>query len=188
MSWLMWNQTRAAVPSTEEAVNTTVTVVENDEPAAVQEHAPDFNETFTDPDTQGGLTPRQLASHVDPVVKYVPNVGASAQDEHNGIVNVQVSTSGTAAAREAAGQWGHGTMKVVTGIEPTLVDGHALGSEYFKTHERPDSASGSYMTPSATADPGTVASVGSTGARNARGAVNNSQYAAYYAEVTGLGQ
>lgn len=176
---LLWAQQRGEVPTDESDVRTTVTTVEDDQPAE-QEHAPEWNETETDPDTGGGLTSRQLGSHVVAGQRFTPDTDQSAQDEHNAIVNRQVSTSGTAAAREASGEWGHGSLQVVEGIEPTIVDGHQMGYDYFTTHPRPDSASGSYMTPAMTADPESEAAAQAAATSGSRHAVQGSMYAAYY--------
>ena len=128
-----------------------------------------------------------MSSHVIDTARAVPNVGASAQDDYNGIINRQVSTSGTAAAKEATGQWGHGTLKIVEGIEPTIRDGGALGSHYFRTHERPLAGSASYMTPAQASDPVTTAAAQAGAETNARSAVNKSMYALMYANLQGGG-
>src|ERR1035437_5380345 len=147
----------APSPENEATVRSTVTWVDNADQPAEMTHAPDFNESVGDQDhdTQGGLTDRNLASKVIPSQRYVPNVAQSAQDDHNAIIDRQVSTSGIAAALESMGLWGHGTMKVVEGIEPdaTLRDNGKLGDDYFTVGgHQIDISSGKYMTPSVTAD------------------------------------
>lgn len=185
MSTLLYPQS-GPVPSTEAEVRTTITTVDDADPAAVSDHTPDFNEHETDPDTLGGITTRQLASHVIPSERYVPNVDASASSEHSEIVNRQVSTSGTAAAKEAAGQWGHGTFKVVEGIEPTIRDGSALGSDYFSAGAHDvGTTSAPYMTPSQTADPTTRGDAVATAQIAAHRAAKASMYAAYLEQQTG---
>ena len=185
MSTLLYAQNRTPAPADEALVRSTTDVVQHDEAPATQEHPTDFNETFTDPVTDGGLTSRQLSSHVVPSARFVPNVDASAQDDHNGIINRQVSSSGTAAAKEATGQWGHGTLQIVEGIEPTIRDGGALGAHYFRTHERPLAGSGSYMTPAQASDPATTASAQQGAETNARAAVAQSMYGQMYANLQG---
>ena len=186
MSTLLYGINRGEVPSDEKTVRSTVTVVSNDEPVAMQEHSPDFNETDTDPDTGGGLTTRQLASHVRPTERYAPSTGDSNVD-HNAIVNTQVSSSGTAAAKELTGQWGHGTLSITEGLEPVLVDGHAFTEDYFKAPERsPQADVTDYMTASTNGDPGTTSQAQATGEANARQAVEASQYAAFNHAMTGL--
>jgi len=96
MSTLLYGVQRGETPSDIEHVRTTVTVVDNDAAPAMLERAPDWNEFDTDPDTGGGLTTRALGSHVVPSERYVPTIG-DANEDHNAIVNRQVSTSGTAA-------------------------------------------------------------------------------------------
>ena len=174
MSTLLFGTYRDSVPQNEKDVRTTVTVVDNDAPPSMQEQAPDFNDVKTDPYTEGGLTTHQLASRVTPSEKYVPHVGNSNDaDAMFGRVNDQVSTSGTAAAREMAGQWGHGTMMVVEGIEPTIVDGHAMGDEYFDAGKhKVQAGAGNYMTPSRQADNTSLSEVQATGNENARAAAS----------------
>jgi hypothetical protein len=185
MSTLLYGVQRTETPSDIEHVRTTVTVVEDDAAPAMQAHAPDWNEYDTDPDTGGGLTARQLGSHVVPSSRYVPAIG-NANEDLNGIVDRQVSTSGTAAAREASGQWGHGTMQVIEGIEPAIVDGQAFGETYFKAHPRPDNPNGGdYMSPAQTSDPATIAAAQATGENLSRSAVQASIYSAFYAAQTG---
>lgn len=184
MAGLIFGYLRGPVPSSEMEVRSTVTAVDNDAPSAVADHAPDFNEHLTDPDTEGGLTPHQLGSYVVPSEQYAPWHSGAANAEHNEIVNRQVSTSGTAAAREAAGEWGHGTMHVQEGIEPTIRDLPQMGNSYFAA-DQPDiqQPMGDYMTPSRAADPEFLASVQSTGNANSRQAA--SPYAAYLREMMG---
>lgn len=169
----------APAPVDAEEIRSTVTTVDADQPSAVAPNAPDWNETETDPDTEGGLTSRQLASHVIGSVRYVPRIG-NANDDPNSIVNRQVSTSGTAAARELAGQWGHGTLKVVEGIEPTIREGDKLGADYFVGHPLPDNAGGNAMSPAQAADPAAQAAAQRGAVDNSRAAVQASQYNAWY--------
>lgn len=176
---LLWSNQRGPVGGDEDSVRSTVTMVEDDVPAEMH-HAPEFNETVTDPDTGGGLTSRQVSSFVIPSSRGVPNVAASASSEHTEIVNRQVSTSGESAAKEATGQWGHGTLQIVQGIEPTITDGQQYGSDYFRTFDRPQSASGSYLTPSRPTDTATEASAQAAATRGSRHAVQDSMYSAYW--------
>lgn len=172
---------RAGVPQDPESVRSTVTVVQDDAPPSVAPAAPDYNQVMTDPETEGGLTSHDLASAVTPSVQYVPNMG-NANDVGDAVqarVNDTISTGGTAAAREASGEWGHGTMQIVQGIEPTLVDGHQFGSDYFAAENRPEMAAGAYMSATQSADP----AVQSTGEDNSRDAVQQSQGAAAYQTV-----
>ena len=147
MSTLLYG-IRDSVSPDEAEVRSTVTVVDNDASSAEADNAPDFNEFESDPDTEGGLTTRQVASHVVPSTQSVNPALAQANTEHNEIINRQVSSSGTAAAREAAGMWGHGTLQFAEGIEPTIRDGAAFGEEFFAAdRDAIQTGSGDYMTP-----------------------------------------
>lgn len=181
MTGLLFTPNRSAVPSSSEEVRTTITVVDNDAAPAVAERAPGYNDVDTDHDTAGGLTPRQLGAFVVPSVRYVPHVGNANSTELFDRVNDQVSTSGTAAAREAAGVWGHGTLKITESIEPAVHDGAQLGADYFAASTRPLAGSGDQMSPAQSADPDTVAQSAATGASASRAA-----YGAYLASTTGI--
>jgi hypothetical protein len=150
---------------------------------AEQTDAPDLNEVETDPNPTLGLVNRQLYSHVIPTVKYPPFWQQEVDDNHlhTDVIDRQVGSSGTAAAREAAGQFGHGTMMVVEGIEPVqgLTDGGRFGNQYFAAG-KPDVQSG--MPQSMSIPPGyehaNIGVVADTGKSNARAAQNRSLYAA----------
>lgn len=186
MSTLLYALNRTPTQSDVDEVRSTVTVVDDSAPSAVQETMPDFNEHPTDPDTEGGLTGHQLGSHIIPSEQFVPDVG-NANEDLNSIINRQVSTSGTAAAREAAGEWGHGSLLVVEGIEPTIRDGNKFGEDFFSAGAHTVQAgAGSMMTPAQRNDPGTTQAVQDAAEANSRAAVQNSQYAAFYHGMTGL--
>ena len=183
MSTLLFAPVRGSVPADEATVRSTTAIVDQDAPSAEQDGAPDFNETETDHNPYLGLTSRQKASFVIPSERYVPaTIGATASYEE-GVekINRQVSSSGTAAAREASGEWGQGTIKAVEGIEPTIVDGQQYGDTFAKmTPVESQNGVSQYMTPSDRSDRETVAADAATGAMRARRAVNASQYAAFY--------
>ncbi len=186
MTSLLIAAQRGPVPADEAIVRSTTAIVNDDAPAAEMPDAPDYNETETDPNPYLGMTSRQVASHVIASEKYVPPTMGEANAEHNEIVNRQVSTSGTAAAREAAGVWGHGTMQIVEGIEPTIRPGTEFGPEYFTAGERgAQEGVSSYMTPAQVADPATEAQAGATAQAGSRDAVNASMFQAYLDSVTG---
>ena len=166
-------------------VKSTVTTVDASEPAAVLPVEPSYNALITDSTGEGGLTPSSLASYVEPSVPAIPEptntLGIAVQTQ----VNDGIATKGTAAAREAAGTWGHGTIKKVVGIEPTIVDGTALGSTYFAvSDDGPAVSSSPYMAATGQADPGVQA----TGTTRAREAAANPQaaYNAFLAAQTGV--
>lgn len=184
MSTLLYSWHRRPVSDSEANVRDTVTTVQADAPSSVAPDAPDFNETDTDPITEGGLTPHQMASHVIPSERYVPNIG-NANTDFSAPVDSRISTSGTAAQREMTGQWGHGTLKVVQGIEPTIRDGHAYGADYFVAHDRPKAHADGEITPSEPTDPMTSAVAQSAGTAGARQAVQESIYAAMHSARMG---
>jgi len=97
------------------------------------------------------------------------------QTAHNLLIDRQVSSSGTAAAREASGQFGHGTASYAIGIEPTgdLREGGKLGNDYFSAG-KPDiqNGAGSYMTTPPGYDLMTSDMVAQTGKDAARQAGN----------------
>ena len=116
--------------------------------------------------------------------RYVPITG-NAQEDLFKSTNAQVSTSGTAAEREREGHWGHGTALIVQGIEPTIVDGHAMTNEYFTADKHnPNGQTGTFMTPAMT-DPATDAHMAALGRKRAAQARNASEYSAFYAAMVG---
>lgn len=174
----------AGVPADENVVRRNTAPVEIDAKPAEMTTAPDFNEVATDSNPKLGLEPRQLASHVIPTEKYspfwIPEV--NGQDEHNAIIDRQVSSSGTAAAREASGQFGHGTLMVTEGIEPVqdLRDGGKFGNEYFTRNDRDiQEGSGDYMTTPPGTDQSTMAMVAASGKSAAQKARDAAAYHAY---------
>lgn len=140
------------VPVDEKVVRSTATPVVEDAPAAVQAEAPEFNEGVeADPNPNLGIVNRTLASHWVEGEQSAPFWEGQVNDQitHNAIIDKQVSTSGTAAAREAAGQFGHGTLSYAYGIEPTQDRQGAggFGNEYLQVG-KPDiqETAGNYMT------------------------------------------
>ncbi len=121
----------------QDVVRRTNAPVNPDKSAAVSVSDPQPNIAVSDPDAALGMGQRQLASHYHPSVKYAPAWAPAATAEHDAIIDRQVATSGTAAAREMVGQFGHGTMSYAVGIEPTIRDGMAFGNEYFAA-DRPE--------------------------------------------------
>lgn len=173
-----------SVPADENAVRRNTAPVEVDAAPAEQTAAPDFNEVTTDSNRNLGLDTRQLASHVIPTEKYRPFwiEEVTGADEHNSIVDRQVSSSGTAAQRESAGQFGHGTLMVTEGIEPVqdLRDGGKMGNEYFTRHDRDvQEGMGDYMSQPPGTDQGTMALVAATGKTAAQVSREAAMYSAY---------
>jgi hypothetical protein len=140
MTNLYFGTLREGVPADEKVVRQTATPYDRDAPAAMQDSMPDRGEVETDPNPTLGMVNRQKSSLWVQGKKFFPWWKGSVDEsyEHNAIIDRQVSTSGTAAAREAAGEWGHGTASFAVGIEPVgdLTDGGAFSNEYFKRNDR----------------------------------------------------
>src|SRR6478736_2351548 len=130
MSTLYWGAlSDVGVPQDIEKVTRNTFPVQVDAPPAEKQDAPDLNEVETDPNPELGYTGHQLASSWHQPEK-APPPGPTATAEHNAIIDRQVATSGTAASREAAGQWGHGSAAFAVGIEPTPLEVQ-FGTDYF---------------------------------------------------------
>lgn len=130
---LMWHvgDSQGAPLNEAEAV-TTVEPIRTDPEMAEAPHAPEFNEIDTDESGQlVGLSPRLVGSDTVDTQKYEPWWAGFADENHNKIIDDQVASSGTAAAREMQGQQGHGTMQYALGIEPEIRPGAAYGNDYF---------------------------------------------------------
>ena len=127
---------RNGAPMDEGDVRSTTNVVSPDGSEAVADRSPEFNTMERDPDTEGGLTTRSVADKVNASEQYAPLIG-NANTDFAGPINDQVSTSGTAAAREAAGQWGHGTAQWSESIEPTIRPGTEFDRTYFRASRPP---------------------------------------------------
>ena len=174
------------VPADEVVVRSTATPVEHDAPAAVQEDMPMPNEVETDSNPHLGMVNRQLASDwhegVRGVPAWIPEVDAVSNSAT--IINSQVSSSGTAAARESSGVTIK-NMSYAVGIEPVsdLVDGHKMGNEYFTTNPK---LIQSTMTDSMSLPPGsdqqTSGKVSALGKDNARKAAQAAIYNSYWNE------
>lgn len=172
------------VPAEEKDVRNTATPVNDDKPAAMQQDMPVQSEFESDHDPTLGIGPRQLASkwtegeHIDnsyalPVVAEVT--------ESTRIINSQVSTSGTAAAREASGQV-HKSLSYAVGIEPVgdLQENHRFGEMYFARNQRPiQEGSGNYMSLPPGFDQASILQAGDAGKVNAREATVGSIYAQF---------
>jgi hypothetical protein len=173
------------VPADEEVVRSTATPVEMDAPAAMQEDMPVQSEVETDHNPHLGMVNRQLASKWTEGQQSVPSEIPTYTEENasNQIINAQVATSGTAAAREAAGIRGHGTLSYAVGIEPVgdLQDGHHMGNDYFTTNKRviQDGMRKDMTVPPGT-DQSTKGAVAALGKENARKAATMAAYNAFW--------
>lgn len=65
------------------------------------------------------------------------NAPPGYESDWSSIIDNQVASSGTAAAREQSGVRGHGTMAYDASIEPTMRDGARLGGDYFLSNNMP---------------------------------------------------
>lgn len=137
------------VPQDETTVRSTVEPIRTDPASTELESPPDFNEFDTDESGQlTGLAPRVVGGDVTPSEKYPAGWLGLASDPHNIIIDKQVSTSGTAAARESAGQQGHGTMFYEQSLEPVVRDGASFGNDYFTVGGNViQEGAGAYMAP-----------------------------------------
>lgn len=175
----------SAPPPSEEVVRNTATPVIPDQAPAEASHAPDINEVMTDSNPNLGMVNRTLASAWHQPQKYAPSWApdVDAVTESQAIINNQVSSSGTAAARELAGQFGHGTIAFAEGIEPVqgLTDGGQFGEHYFAVdHLTANEGSGNYMSqPPGLDDHATVSRTAAAGKTAARAAQTASMYSAF---------
>jgi len=107
-------------------MRTTLDPVRDGEPP-VMNSASDWNESFADKYPLNGIARRTVGGAVTDTVRGVPvgidNVAAQGLREND----ARYSNNGLYAAREAAGVGGHGTIRVVDSLEPTIRDGAALG-------------------------------------------------------------
>jgi hypothetical protein len=176
---------RSGVPSDDQTVRATTNKIDIDGAPAVQKDAPETGEIETDSNPNlAGLATRQLASQWVEGEQFTPSwIGNVDHDATNDdIIDRQVSSSGTAAAREASGIFGHGSMSYAIGIEPVqgLSPGGEFGNTYFAA-DRPgiQSTSGAYMSSPPGYDKDVTALVSDTTKRNARYAKESSLYASW---------
>jgi hypothetical protein len=162
------------VPADEKVVRATATPVDSGAPAAMETDAPQWGEKMeTDGNPNLGIVNRTKASHWVEGEQSAPfwRSEVDAQVNHNLLIDQQVSTSGTAAAREAAGQFGHGTLSYGVALEPVgdLREGGKLGNDYFSVG-KPDiqNGAGDYMSVPPGYDHGTAGAAAATGKGAAR--------------------
>lgn len=187
MSTLLYGLQRAPIPTDEAEVRSTVTESVPDAPPAEAAGAPEFNEVETDTSTHTGLVTRQVASDWHQPEKYAPSWADRANPTASfASVNGRIDSDGTAAAREMAGQFGHGTMGYAVGIEPVIRDGGQYGADYFAV-DRPDlqDGMGNQMSLAPGIDHDTTGAVAGAAKAATRDATAASTYAAWYAEVAG---
>ncbi len=170
------------VPQSESEVRSTLDPIRDDAQLAEQDAPPDWNER--DSDESGelmGLAPRVAGSFTENIEKSAPLAPDLATMNHNAVIDNQVATSGTAAARELTGQRGHGTMQYAVGIDPLIRDGAAFGNDYFKAHDPGiQDGMGAYMSPP-DQDNWQSSVAASMAERRSREAYMSTLYANYYA-------
>ncbi len=176
---------RSGVPSDQQTVRATTEKVDHTAEPAVMDNAPEIGERETDSNPNlTGLATRQLASDWHQGEKFRPSWIGNVNNEavNSSLIDGQVSSSGTAAAREDAGVFGHGTMSYAIGIEPVqgLGPGEALGNTYFAA-DRPgvQSTMGSWMSTPPGIDRDTTSLVSDTAKQKARYAQESSIYATW---------
>ena len=168
-----------------ELIRSTTETLDKGAPSAELPAAPEVNQPGNDSQERGGLSPNQAASHVVPTERYAPYIG-NANTDFAAQINRQVSTAGTAAQRESAGHWGHGTMQIAEGIEPIITDDRpTFKEEYFSAVKlMPQGTTTDYLTPPLN-DPTSQALVASLGRKRAAQAAAAAQYSAWYADQVG---
>lgn len=188
MSTLLYALDRGPIPANEQVVRSTTEYVDDNKPAAEMPEAPEFEEVMTDPDPGLGMVNRQLASHWVQTEKYAPSWAKEATSitDDQASLNRRQAVQGTAAARELAGQFGHGTMAYALGIEPVLRDGAAYGTEYFAADERGIQEDVRvYLNPAPGSDRDSVSAVAGAAKLAARDAGSAGLYEAWYSKIVG---
>jgi hypothetical protein len=177
---------RSSVPQNEDAARSTVEPIRTDSENAEQVGAPEWNERETDESGQlVGLSPRTPGSDTILTEKSPPPFAEFATANHNAIIDNQIASSGTAAAREMAGQRGHGTMQYAIGIDP-LNPAERFGNDYFVRGAMGiNEGGGDYMTPPDQDNWGSQVAQANANA-NGRKAYNDSLYRNFFSGVGGV--
>lgn len=170
------------VKQDETAARSTIEPVRTDGPSESHEQ-PGWNEFDSDNSAQlVGITPRQKSGDVHESQQYVPFWAGLASQNTERIIDDQVSSSGTAAQRELAGEQGHGTQEYTASIEPVVRDGAAFGNDYFVTNPLgAQDGAGNYMSPDANQDIDWLAVAQAQGTRASREAYESTLYAPLFA-------
>lgn len=172
------------VPADEEVVRSTATPVEPDAPAAMATDMPDPQEVETDGNPHLGMVNRQLASKLVEGSRAVPPDDiVREQNASNQMIAAQVSTSGTAAARELAGQT-HKNLSYAVGLEPVFDLGdpnHKMGNTYFVRNERNvQEGMTDYMSVPPGQDHAIEGNIAAGGKSNARAASSSALYNSWW--------
>lgn len=168
----------------ENEAQSTVEPIRTDPSDAELASDPEWNAVESDDSGQLiGLSPRVVGSKTDMPEKSVPVslvLGTYDGPRYgNDVIDSQVASSGTAAAREAAGQRGHGTMQTEIGIEP-LNPAQVYGNDFFlRDSLSANEGAGLYMTPPESDNwPQQVAQASAETA--SRRAYQSTQYSAFF--------
>ena len=136
MSTALYGAHAIGFQKSEELARATTENVDVDAAPDVEPDPPEFNEVQRSEKQHAGLTTSNLASAWAPGEKYVPSWAGNANVTPSfAEINSAQAQVGTAAAREMAGQFGHGSMPHAIGIEPVLRDGGVFGVDYFAADE-----------------------------------------------------
>lgn len=170
-----------SVPQTENEVRSTVEPIRTDAANVESTGAPDWNEFESDNSGElVGLTPRvKGAETVESKPNTDPTGLALSTQNHNAIIDNQVATSGTAAARESRGEAGHGTMQYAESLEPVIRPGASFGNEFFDIQKpQIQDGAGNALNPTDT-DDWNLAIAQSAATANSRRAYQSSLYNAF---------
>lgn len=147
MSTALYALHRIDAPADQELARATTEAVDVNDAPDVEDTPPQFNEVERAGEQHAGLTTSDLASHTIPSEKYAPFWSEQANVTPSfAVVNSSQARLGTAAQRESAGQFGHGTMQIMMGIEPVIREGAVFGLDYFEAdHPGIQPFAGNYM-------------------------------------------
>lgn len=140
MSFLMWHTATppldtASDPEVDAVRDTDVAIVA-DEREAMEDAPPEKSAPpDIDPRVRLGMVTRSTASYVFPTEKYAPPWADNT--EVGQVAGDAIPSAGSAAQREMAGDYSHGTMPIVVGIAPLLGNAPSFGAEYFVVHDKP---------------------------------------------------
>jgi hypothetical protein len=98
------------------------------------------------------------------------------ESDWTSIIDNQVASSGTAAARESSGVRGHGSMAYDASIEPVLREGARLGGDYFMSNAMPVQDGSTNQMGSTVQDNLWASSAQAFAAKQARAAYNSTLY------------
>lgn len=148
MSYMWYVGAAHAIDTHPDIVRSTLDETDTDRSGPAElHHSPQWNELDTDNDPAlVGLSPRQLSGDVNESKQYAPFWSGLAQQDFTAPIDEQIASSGTAAKREVAGQFGHGTAEYTLSLEPVIREGAAYGNDYFmRTPALIQEPAGAYM-------------------------------------------